>query len=823
MVSLPSTPRILGCLVAANIAAGAYGADTRWSIAAGKHPRLYFWREDIGKLKAKAQDRTPSAYARVSCADFWRQVQLTADSWLNRKTLNNFNLLVPLNPPNGGPPYLDATPGFQNQFWLPTVRNTQTAVENMALAFLITGERKYADRALAIVCAELDWPKWWDSKGYQGAWLETMHLLFQTALVYDLLYDEIARRGLTRKFQQAIIEKGIKPCVAKCRTLDNERPNDSRGERLANKDSLMTGAVGAAALALLGDAPGMEQYVDFAVKRLTEWSENPQSECGLDGLSVEGPMYGAYAFSGPLRFAEALFHATSDRCIYDLTTVRNYPVALLYMTVGRAERVTDPDGFVRPRYLNHANWSAAGLRGRYGVTYLMLLEQRLHEPAAVNACRFLLRRAGDLATLRDGNGMQAWWRFVCFDPNMPPPGPPPEQLSKHFPHAGYAVMRTGWFEPDTIFFALRCGRMGCKNRASQNSFMFMAFGQWLVSGVGYDHRYDSAFHSTLVLDGQGQRPTADKQRLTTFFSPAVDYARGELVGEYPLPDPKNTFVREVAFVKPDYVLLRDTVRGAREFAWLVNPHGPGRAAQRATVERLDGRGFTLRNANVRLHVQFVVPRMRLVEFENPAKRFKLSRAELATYPVVIAHTPPRNDRRHELLTLLWPERTSSPRRLAVEPLLAGDGSPAGVRVRTAAGQDLIAFRPTELLSGNGRVLFARQDGSRFGLIDGVELRVHGQPWLRLGAQGSAGFLRRGDRWRGVVALRARADVGVRIAAKPLAVKLNGRTLERSRWRYDPSNGSLMLPELPADTVQAEILLEPNGGAGGRPRSRRRAQ
>ncbi|MBN1672284.1 MAG: hypothetical protein JXR37_14690 [Kiritimatiellae bacterium] len=824
---MPRTARSTGALIAVLAWAfgcvHALGAPVR-TFKPGEHPRLYFWREDIPKLRAMMTDTRKSAYGGVTGAALTADIIKKADHFLTLKSVKaKSGTIVPLNPPDGGPPYLDDRPGIPNEWWMSSVERTaRPAIEAMVTAYLLTGERKYADRAIAICNAMLDWPKWWDSAGYKHVWHGTQEHVYQVAYVYDCLFDELQRRGLTAKYQRAMIEKAIIPLVKYARgpSLFGKMgtiQKTSRGERWANKDSAMTASIGIGALVLLGDVPGMEPHVEFAVDRLRQWSDEPLSEAGIDGLSVEGAMYSAYGFYGPFRFAEALFHAAGDRRVYDLATIRNNPVAMLYTTVAEGERIVGADGVERPEGVGHFNWSASDRISRSsGLCTMMLLQQRLRDPAARNACRLILRTLGNPLETWETHRLPVFMQLMAFDPTEPLAAVEPAEKSLLLPNAGYAVLRSGFYDPDTVALMLRCGRLGCKFRHSQNALKLHAFGRWFLAGGGYSAPQHSAAYSTLLLDGKSQipRPVEDGHRIDASLTPALDYARGVLTGVYPLEDEQNTFSREVMFVAPGYALLRDTVNGAREVASLFQPAratiGAARRVEKAEVVARDERGFTLRNGPVDLRVRFLAPAMRAVEFTKPNECFPVGDAD-AKKPwrhAIIAHAFPREDKRHELLTLLCPEKRDVPQGVRGEVIRTATGGIAGVKVTSNAAEDFVAFADTDTIAGDARVMMVRRDGSRFALVYGRSLSVSGRPWLTLGARGGAGFARENGVWVGAVELETPADVTVRLPQTVRAVELNGKPLAARWWHYDSARQVLTIRSLPHGRTRVSARTAP---------------
>jgi len=181
---------------------------------------------------------------------------------------------------------------------------------------------------------------------------------------------------------------------------------------------------------------------------------------------------------------------------------------------------------------------------------------------------------------------------VAFDdPNVH--ATPPQRLAALFPSTGVATMRSGWGDRDT-FVGFKCGPSTVgHSHLDAASFVVESAGRTLVRDNGYwpsahflgffheqCHRWSfdgnaSVGHSSLLVDGQGQRwgkPHAGRiVRLDDgegWHLVVGDASRtyGNLL---------EAFVRSIAFLHPDCIVIRDQVvcRGARHVEWLLHPEG----------------------------------------------------------------------------------------------------------------------------------------------------------------------------------------------------------------------------------------------------------
>ena len=168
----------------------------------------------------------------------------------------------------------------------------------------------------------------------------------------------------------------------------------------------------------------------------------------------------------------------------------------------------------------------------------------------------------------------------------------PRQTSMALPHSGYYIMRTGW-TADAHYLCFDCGPLAdgvfhdetpsaAHGHADALSFSLSTHGQACLVDPGFYtyngplnwHRYfrETAAHNTVVIDGQPQ--AAYRGRLKWSHAPRVellhwgssvagDYVEGQHDG-YRHCTPPVLHRRAVLFCKPHYWLIRDECIGEGE-------------------------------------------------------------------------------------------------------------------------------------------------------------------------------------------------------------------------------------------------------------------
>ena len=189
----------------------------------------------------------------------------------------------------------------------------------------------------------------------------------------------------------------------------------------------------------------------------------------------------------------------------------------------------------------------------------------------------------------------------------------PADTAGCFPHTGVAVMRSGWDEKAT-FVGFKSGPSNVGHpQLDANSFVVSSGGERLLIDeskwpyahhlgffdvIGEGKRWnfaanDTVGHNTLLVDGQGQCFGAEYPgRIASFHATAdLDVVVGDATEAY--GGKLRRYVRTLAFVKPDTVLIYDqvTADGPRYLEWLF--HHRAEVSGDETVSRFTRHGVTL--------------------------------------------------------------------------------------------------------------------------------------------------------------------------------------------------------------------------------------
>lgn len=179
-----------------------------------------------------------------------------------------------------------------------------------------------------------------------------------------------------------------------------------------------------------------------------------------------------------------------------------------------------------------------------------------------------------------------------------------------FPHSGVVTMRSGW-DADATYVGLKSGRsVANHSHLDANSFVVSARGQrllideglweytitdyWDTSGPRFDFDSNATIgHNTLLVDGQGQLHGPGFGGKITAFDPGpqIYVAAADAAAAY--GGRLDRYVRTIAFVKPETLLVFDQVKAdqPRYFEWLF--HFAGEVGGDETLTTFSQNGVTL--------------------------------------------------------------------------------------------------------------------------------------------------------------------------------------------------------------------------------------
>lgn len=643
---------------------------------------IYFGRQDLPQIR--------ELFLKGAARPLWEQIRKNADARLNDVPENYVGRYNP------GSNWVMARVGKSTY-------GLSSSARVCALAYLISGEKKYADharRALLSLCRIEEWtdgpfarfPRGWG--GYGNPFCEGS-VTYDAGLAFDWAYPAFtpAERA---EIQQAILRKGV--------WWTYDRLRHSPGMLKMNQGVVFDSEIGCAMLVLAALDPSLrpmqQQTADWIWQGIDAYSLQ-------DGASTEGVGYWNYTW--------------------------NTAVELLAALAAR-----DPEGF-RQRCPENV------LRCMDWLAHMKSNAEEKWQPVAVCDSRGSAPGAAVSALFAKylGSTTAAWFQerfpappdeLSAFMWQHTTPATTPNLIpSRHFRGAGYVFLREGFEYGDFLFGLLATPRVAGHYQHDRGAFMLEAFGEYLAMDPGMIsyanpiHRSlsDSRLHNTITIDGKDSEH-ADVAVTRFFTSPTVDVVSTDLTKAYP---GAKRVARHVIYLRPDHVVIADEVEleqpGHTE--WNLNSAG--------TLE-LQGNRLLAQAKRGTLVADFLEPQgLQLATEDWPCG-----------YPGLTNHhgtlTRPEPATNQRFLASLYPTSPGREDEIQTERLAAGDT--LGMRIRRGEQEDLVLWNPAGGISlagleSDGTFAVVRQVSGKLraaALADGTHLAYAGRELIQATTKGA---------------------------------------------------------------------------------------
>jgi len=433
------------------------------------------------------------------------------------------------------------------------------ALMDLSLAYLFSEEKKYADAAKRILLEIASWPTADDDvTSVSARWGDEAGLSFSKCahIAYDWLYPAF--------------DDGEREIVAKmCRERAGQTYRRlKRHDYLTNPGESHEGRLIAyltdMALALAGETPDAEVWLDYSLKALTtiypHWA-------GVNGGWAEGTAYGLWYNTFYIPAFESLRKLTG----YDLWQRPFFSQAryfFLYCTANHGE--------IRP-FGDAAESGGPGVSGGSGYADLM----------SFHAHRFDDPHVGWWVRQIPGYSGRKSGFFALLHPDELPAQPPRDlPNARVFESVGWAGLHSDLSRPERdtclIFKSSPYGSHS-HSHADQNAFAIMKGGAALAIPSGYyGPSYGSPHHARwtrstqanncVLVDGQGQIMRSPIGGSIAAFeeAPGHAYVAGDATPAY--GGKLTRCVRRILFLRPGLFLLLDEIEAPRaaRFQWLLH-------------------------------------------------------------------------------------------------------------------------------------------------------------------------------------------------------------------------------------------------------------
>jgi len=541
------------------------------------HPRLFLRPEDLPRLRA-------AAAAPGSAAVLFKGLRNEADKLIARG---------PTPEPANRGSARDKEDDEAVKYWWPNRETCDRAgqeAETLAFVWLITQEPKYAKAARAFIMALAAW----DPDGPSNFALNCeagKAMLYHPARAYDWAYDTLTDedRAAFRKVWRRRVADAWKSGEVGLGNGHLTRPLNSHGNRVWHK-------IAEVAIALYGDVPEAETWLDYAVNKFYAvypvWSDD-------DGGWHEGASYLTGYMSKVTSWMQVAHSALGIDGLKKpfFSQIGNLP---LYVVPPNAPSSGFGDLSYRPvncAFLHYfARMKGADPQGAAAAAHWSWWLQQTK------------------------SGAPGGWTGFLYAANLPPlPAPqPPDDWpqSKIFRGTGLASLHDTLRDSrDDVHFLFKADPFGTVSHGhnAQLGFQLTAYGECLLPANTYRDLHGSKFHyqwvhatrsqNAVLVNGANQlihSPFAAGRIIGSQFTPQWDYVRGEAAAAY--TGLVTRAERAAVFVKPDLIVLYDDFAAPEPVAFQFMLHGlaPFTLDEAAQTLRLD-----LKNAG--LAVKYLAP------------------------------------------------------------------------------------------------------------------------------------------------------------------------------------------------------------------------
>lgn len=531
-------------------------------------------------------------------------------------------------------------------------RDTEGRVFALAGVYRITGDRKYAYRAIKEMLAAAAFPDW-----YPAHFLDTGEMTATLGLGYDWLYPVLSPADRAT-IKNAIATKGIDPW------LERIRSGEAAHHEHNNWNQVCNGGESIGALAIADEDPARAEAI---LNHAHDAIADIMQLFAPDGGFEEGPTYWLYATAYNLMYIDALDTALGTD--FGMSNATGF------------DRTGDyhiqSDG---PTYLL-ANFGDAGLGSATPTAQMFWLAKRFNKPVYAEHERDVARVTSEpaYASVRqhDEYATPARNRFALMlllwsaeqDQTGARSGPQ-LPLVESFSRVAQAYLRSAWNNPDAWYVAFKGGDAHASHgHLDLGSFIMDAEGQRWASDLGPDsyglpgyfgrqrwsyYRMRTEGHNTVTVDGQNEDLDSTAP-LTSSGTMGDDlYSIADLGKTY--KGKLSSWKRGVDLIGKQRVLVQDEIVPAMPVDLTWNFH------TFAKVEIApDGRSATLTQSGKTLRARIVEP---------AAVRFSTASTE----------APPPQEPNPGLTNLvIHVDKQSSPATIAVVFTAEGDHSTTHIK------------------------------------------------------------------------------------------------------------------------------------------------
>lgn len=383
-------------------------------------------------------------------------------------------------------------------------RNDVRKMEYLALAYQLTGEKKYADKIKGMLLDVAKINSWADAEMMQRnpAWrseLQMAHRAFQLAVAYDAVYNDLSKKE-RKEIAEGLYRLAVEPLLG-----DWIVPETRIHSLNSMGHNWWTSCVGMGALlglAISNEMPQAGEYAKLAVESLPEWFDFAGDEIQRKPKTFDdaGGMYESINYAS-FGITEAL--------LLRLAWLNSHPGAALEK-IPQMGKLAD--------FFSHVSYP------REGILYSINFGDS-HKNVTGESSMILAYEMGekDPATLWYINQLEPGQHREGFPRNFPmgflytpdlknAPKTPSLSKSQIWKDFGWATMRDSW-DKDATMLAVKSGMTWNHSHADANSLILFHKGVDIIKDAGNcsygkpeyrNYFFQTDAHNVVKFNGEGQ-------------------------------------------------------------------------------------------------------------------------------------------------------------------------------------------------------------------------------------------------------------------------------------------------------------------------------
>lgn len=382
--------------------------------------------------------------------------------------------------------------------------NSLNKADYLSLAYLMTGEKVYADKLKTILLKTIEAETWGSAEmlARKPAWrsdLGLAHKAYLSAIAYDAVYNDLSASE-RKKIAKGLYRLGVEPLLGDW-LLEPVRIHslNSMGHNWWTSCVCMGGIL---ALSLQNELPEAKEGAQAVYDYLPEWFnfagdvlQQKAKTFDEAGGMYESLNYANFGIQEALQFYVAWKNAHPGASLSDIPQLKNlssffahvcYPrTGMLYsINFGDSHKNISAESSLMLLY-------ALGVKDKNMLWYMKQVEQGQH---------------------RDGYFLNRPMGFLYTPKLTRAPELPDLKLSQLFADFGWATIRTSW-KKDATMLAVKSGHTWNHSHADANSFILFHKGVDIIKDAGNcwypnpnyrNYFFQSQAHNVVLFNGQGQ-------------------------------------------------------------------------------------------------------------------------------------------------------------------------------------------------------------------------------------------------------------------------------------------------------------------------------